>query len=798
MRIQAALALLLTTLLLRPPLTYSQQPAQPAKPAPAKPAAAKAPGATTPATKDIGWPRQITKDGATLIYYQPQIDEWKDYKEITADVAFSLKTANGQQSMGVASIKAGTLVDKNARTVFIRDITVTSVRFPGLEESAKASMEFAFKSLVPTGGEPLSLDRLMADVDRSKVTAKPVALKNDPPQIFFSSSPAVLLIVEGDPVIAPIEKNDMQFVVNSNWDLFTDKDKEKYYLLATDGVWLTASDLKGPWKKVDKLPKDMSKLPDNQNWDDVKKAMPPRTTGVVVPQVFFASQPAEMILLKGGPIYARIPGTQLLYVTNTDSDLFVDSKDNMYYVLISGRWFRGKGVNGPWSYAGNDLPADFAKIPANSPKADVLASVPGTIEAADAVMLAQIPTTAMLKKSDVESKVKVSYDGGMAQFKPIEGTSLQYATNTQDKVIQVGDEYYVCYNAVWLVSKDPNGPWKVADSIPKEIYNIPASSPVHNVTYVTQTTSGDSVESSSTAGYLGMMMIGTAVGFSIAYGTGYYYPPYYYYPPGMYYPVYRPYPTTYGAGAVYNPATGGYAVGRAAYGPYGAVGSAAWYNPQTGRYGRSASAQSWYGGRTVASAYNPRTGAYGATSQGHNAYSQWGQSAAVRGDQWARSGHITTENGTVGGIRSSEGNAAFARGENGSISKGPNNTYASKDGNVYRKDSSGNWSQYNDGNWNPVDSGKVDQAKQQAQQKAQERQANGQGLQNRANNSTQTGAVTRSGDRPAVSSQTMEGLNRSSAARDRGTTQMERNSGGFGGGGFGGGGFRGGGGGRRR
>lgn len=745
-RIRTALALLLTVILLRPPITYSQQ---------------------QPATQDIGWPRQIAKDGATLVYYQPQIDEWKDRKEILADVAFSLTPKGGQQTVGVASVKAGTLVDKEARTVFIRDVEVSSVRFPSLDASQTASMEQLFKTLVPKGGEPISLDRLIADLDRSKVTGTGAPVKNDPPQIFFSSTAAVLLIVEGDPVLAPIDKTDLQFVVNANWDVFFDKDSKDYFMLASDGVWLTASELKGPWKQATKLPKDMSKLPAGENFDDVKKAIPPRTTGVLVPSVFFASQPAELLLLKGGPVYTRIQGTQLLYIANTDSDIFVDGADNMYYLLLSGRWFRGKGLNGPWSYAGNDLPADFAKIPSNSPKGRVLASVPGTIEASDAVLLAQVPTTAIMNKSDVEAKVKVNYDGA-PQFKPIEGTQLQYATNTQEKVIQVGNEYYVCYQAVWLVSSNPNGPWKVADSIPKEIYNIPASSPVYNVTYVTQSTTPTTVESSSTAGYLGMFMVGTAVGLTIAYGTGYYYPPYYYYPPGMFYPIYRPWPATYGAAAVYNPWTGGFAVGHAAYGPYGAVGSAAWYNPSTGRYGRAASAQSWYGGRTVASGYNPWTGGYGATSQAHNAYAQWGQSAAVRGDQWARTGHITTANGTVAGIRSSEGSGVIARGQNGTVARGSNYTYAGKDGNVYRKDTSGNWSQYNNGGWNSVD---TSAAREQAQQQIQNRQQSGASAQTRP--ATANRPVTTQ-TRPSVQPQTMQQLDRSAASRQRGAIQTQQ------------------------
>lgn len=201
----------------------------------------------------------------------------------------------------------------------------------------------------------------------------------------------------------------------------------------------------------------------------------------------------------------------------------------------------------------------------------------------------------------------MSYSGD-PQFKPIEKTDLQYAVNTQSKVIKDGSVYYLCDNAVWFTSSGANGPWKVADSIPKEIYSIPPSSPIYNVTYVTQTNASETtVESSYTAGYLGMFIFGAAVGACIAYGTGWYYPPYIWWGPGMYYPFYNPWPCAWGGGAVYNPWTGGWAASRAYYGPYGAARSAAWYNPATGRYGHAATVQGWYNGRTVAGGYNPWT-----------------------------------------------------------------------------------------------------------------------------------------------------------------------------------------------
>jgi hypothetical protein len=40
--------------------------------------------------KDIGWPRQVADNNWTLTYYQPQIDQWDNYKTLTAPMAFSL------------------------------------------------------------------------------------------------------------------------------------------------------------------------------------------------------------------------------------------------------------------------------------------------------------------------------------------------------------------------------------------------------------------------------------------------------------------------------------------------------------------------------------------------------------------------------------------------------------------------------------------------------------------------------------------------------------------------------------
>jgi len=184
-------------------------------------------------------------------------------------------------------------------------------------------------------------------------------------------------------------------------------------------------------------------------------------------RVYVSTSPAELIEIKGEPQYSPIPQTQLVYVTNTDRDIFMDVKGQLFYVLLSGRWFQAKTLQGPWSFvSGATLPREFSRIRPESPKGYVLVSVPGTQQAQEAVIANQIPQTAAVKRS--EAKLEVRYDGE-PKFAPVPGTSMEYAVNTDSEVIHAEGRYWACRNAVWFTSDSPLGPWQVADFIPAEI-----------------------------------------------------------------------------------------------------------------------------------------------------------------------------------------------------------------------------------------------------------------------------------------------------------------------------------------
>jgi hypothetical protein len=732
---------------------------------------------------DPGWPREKYQNGTRLLVYQPQVDDWKNFQELTWRMAISLTPKNGKTVLGVVEMKGTTNIDNAAKVVVITNPQVTGTYFPSLDQANKEKMDELFKSFVPSTLE-VSLHRLIASTPMQTAPAG-VQLNNEPPKIFVGYRPSILLSVDGEPVLSEVAKTNLKFVVNTQWPLFFDSENSSYYI-PVGQQWLTSNSLDGQWSPTKKLPRDMSKVPEDKQWSALKKLIPPPAkSGGVTPAVFYSDKPAEVILFDGQPVYAQIPDTQLTYATNTNSVVFVFTPTQQFYYLTAGRWFSANDLEGPWTYATSDLPADFAKIPASSPASAILASVPGTDEAKDAVLLAQVPTTMTIKPAEAQAKVKVEY-GGDPKFEPIKGTSMLYATNTQDKVIKIGDVYYLCLQGVWFMSPNPQGPWTTATSVPKEIYSIPPSSPVYNVTYVTQTTNPDgTVQASYTAGYLGAFVLGAATGAIIANGSGYWWPPYTY---GGYYPYAATYGGAYYGTAHYNSATGAYGWSQTAYGPYGSAARGAAYNPYTGTAARGATVSTPYGSRSAAQAYNPYTGTYAQTRQGSSPTAQWGSSYVSRGNQSAYAGHYSTANGTVAGAAGSQGGKVAASstkwGNTAAGKTASGNMYAGHDGNVYKNTGNG-WQKYDNGSWNSVDK-PSSSPNWSGAENAQQRSGSGDANANRASErgynrgsqetsrSSGSGGYNRSGGGGATWASQRDNMQREAQNRSRGGEQSQR------------------------
>jgi hypothetical protein len=629
----------------------------------------------TPVDKDREWPQELTRDGSKLLLYQPQVESWTDQRRLRARMALAFQAAGGSPTpaLGAAVLEADTQTSVETREVRISNIRVVEGRFPTLGEAGSTNVVAALQERLKDEDVVISLDRLLASVERTEIAGKPAPLKSDPPKIFASRKPAILVLFDGPPIMSPIQGNDLRFAVNTNWDVFLDPAAQTHYL--RDGqAWYKAPRIGGPWAPAGTLPPAFGTLPADENWKDVRAALPGRSVGAgAVPAVLVSEVPAELILLEDEPKQEAIPGTGLAWVTNTESDLFFVKSEGRWYYLVSGRWFRAASLDGPWSFATPELPKDFARIPPDHPAGDVLALVPGTKQAQEAAIQGHIPQTARVERQKVAPTVTYR---GEPEFKPIESTTMAYAVNTPNDVIKVGDRYYLCFQGVWFVGTGPRGPWELLDRVPAEIYTIPPSSPVYHTTYVYTYESGpDYVTYGYLPGYYGVYY-GWGV---MAFGTGWYYSSYYW---ADDYPVYYPYAYTYGAGSWYNPRTGTYGRTVVGYGPYGGAGATARYNPTTGTYARGAAVWGDSGARGWGEAYNPRTDTYARTRQGSNVYGSWGTTAVRRGDDWARTARVSGAGGTAVAYRTSSGGSNV-------VVRGDNDVYAGRDGQVYRRTDSG-------------------------------------------------------------------------------------------------------------
>jgi hypothetical protein len=753
---------------------------------------------TAQTAADRGWPRAYSLPSeAQLVLYQPQISSWQDQKQLVAYTAVSY-VAKGEQKPALGTIKLETETETSVpqRLVKFSKIKISETNFPTLSKEQTQEIVTELEKNIPEQDRVIDLDRILAFVDKSTINPKNVeGLKSDAPRIILTQSPSLLVNFDGEPIWSPIKDNELKYAVNTNWDIFQHTATGMYYL-RNDTTWLRATDLQGYWSNAGKLPDSFNKLPADDNWKDVRASLP-GTPAKKLPKVYVTNDPSELILIEGEPKYEPVPNTGLLWISNTESDLFRLGKDGPVYYLVAGRWFTAPGLGGHWSFATPHLPEDFKRISPEHPRARVLSSVPGTQQAAEAVLLAEIPQFARVNKKEIAAP-EVIYQGD-PQFQPIQETTLQRAVNTDKEIIKVGETYYMCYQGVWFQSNTAKGPWTLATSVPQEVYQIPPSSPSHSVTYVTvqpdEDDNDDWVTYAAYAGYSGLM-----IGWGCAvWGTGWYYPPYYY--GGIYYPYWR----TYGYGAWYNSYTGVYGTAGRIYGPYGGAGFGARYNPSTGTYARGAFAYGPYGARGAAQAYNPRTGTYAQTRQGSNVYGSWGSTQVQRGDDWVNTKRFTNSAGNTTRVtRGDQGGMISRRGPNGGgfVGSRGDNVYAGRDGNVYRRDANGNWSKWDNGSWNRPQRGDSSVRDSMLNDRTRNTERSERARGERAGNAG-------SGSRPSqIDRGTMSGLERDRAARsmgsqrsrDFGSYSRSRSSGSMGGsrggGGFsrgGGGGFRGGG-----
>ena len=629
----------------------------------------------------IEWPQEVTAKEGNIVVYQPQ-PESLDGNILQGRAAMSLELIDRDEPI-FGAFWFSARIDTSAENATVRDVKVTQVRWPESTKADEQRFTEVVEKSIGTSSFTISMERLSASLANAKQEKQSLEnIKNDAPNIIFRQQLTVLLSYDGSPQFREIENIPYERALNTPFAVARNKQTKKMYL-SSGTFWYTADNPMGPWQVTEYPPEDLVKMLPKPE-DAVAKS------SATAPAVIAVKTPTELVATDGKPKWKSLTEGKLLYVSNTETAWIREVSSGDMYLLLSGRWFQAKKEAGPWAFVRADkLPVSFNDIPPESDIGGLRVSVAGTTEADQAMLDAQIPQTAAIKRS--EAKLTVEYDGE-PKFDAIPGTKVAYAVNTATQVLKINGQFYAVDNAVWFVAPAAKGPWKVADNVPTdEIAKIPPSSPVYNTTYVEIY---DSTPEVVYVGYTpGYMWSYPYYGVPV-YGTGWYYPPYW----GRYY---YPRPPTWGLHVGYNPWTG-WNVGVSWSNGFFSVGvgwSAGWGN----HYYPGRCCGGYYGGGyrrpVVINTGDINIGNSVSIGNRTNISNKVARNNNISGNRVGKNNLYNRPENRVRNADASKINSNFKQATHNK--NRANNVFADKNGNVAR-DLNGEWQSRDKGNWTPA------------------------------------------------------------------------------------------------
>src|SRR5216117_3921169 len=170
----------------------------------------------SPSGQELSWPREFQDGVVKVSIFKPQIEKWEGTDFETRSAVAVTPAGSNAPVYGVFWMKARADVDKAARIVTLNDIAVTRASFPSAP-NLQSNYLALIRKHAPLASKMIALDHLEAEYAISEAVkkARAVPVKNDPPRIIYSATPALLVLVDGPPVFRPIPGLSVERVINT-------------------------------------------------------------------------------------------------------------------------------------------------------------------------------------------------------------------------------------------------------------------------------------------------------------------------------------------------------------------------------------------------------------------------------------------------------------------------------------------------------------------------------------------------------------------------------------------------------
>ena len=298
-----------------------------------------------------------TLPNGQVLVYQPQVNKWTD-NQIDFRAALAIKPDSAkEETFGVIFATARTQVDKVLRTVVFENLQHHEDRLPDTAQPRRRVRCGTADCSSPRSVRTISLDRLESSLAIAGIKPPTVAVQNNPPQVIVSYSPAILVPIDGAPVLKPVPGHSrFQRVINTRALILqggfgrcastststTAGCRVELDHRTVDAV-VPAAARHGRCRACDEL----SKKGVVDLLDGGPKANPKPSLANGVPTIYTSQVPTELIVFKGQPDFVPIVGTQLLWASNTTSDVLINTTQQRLLRAARGSLVHGAGAGRP-------------------------------------------------------------------------------------------------------------------------------------------------------------------------------------------------------------------------------------------------------------------------------------------------------------------------------------------------------------------------------------------------------------------------------------------------------------------
>ena len=166
---------------------------------------------------ELFWPREIPVKEHVITLYQPQLETLEN-NILKGRMALSIINKEEEIIFGALWFDARLSTDKENHTAVLEKFDIPKVKFPDIKDETKLEKlkELIIENLETTNIE-MSLDRILASVESvAEMNELESQLNNTPPDIYFRTSPTVLVSVDGEPKLKKVENSKLEYVLGKS------------------------------------------------------------------------------------------------------------------------------------------------------------------------------------------------------------------------------------------------------------------------------------------------------------------------------------------------------------------------------------------------------------------------------------------------------------------------------------------------------------------------------------------------------------------------------------------------------